>query len=100
MTRLIDADVLRESLGITGEGTSCKGCKYFSGSFYCTMDTESPSFNVVCEAIDDAPTVDAIPEKWILQEIENPSRSDQYRNMLEEMYYRWKRMAREGRRWQ
>ena len=47
--------------------------------------------SVIKMAIDNMPTIDAIPAKWIFQEVENPARSDAYRNALDEMYYQhWK----------
>lgn len=59
--RLIDADALRDALGITGTKESCKGCQYNKRfNFACNTDS-APSFAYVCEAIDDAPTVDAVP---------------------------------------
>ena len=59
--RLIDADALRDALGITGAKETCKGCQYNKRfNFACNTD-DAPSFAYVCEAIDDAPTVDAVP---------------------------------------
>ena len=55
--RLIDADALRDALGITGTADSCKGCKYHS-KYGCGYDaTDTPSFEYVCEMIDDAPSI-------------------------------------------
>ena len=51
--RLIDADALCEELGITG---TCKDCEHYRG-WRCT-DT---IWSDVCNAIIDAPTVDAVP---------------------------------------
>lgn len=66
MTRLIDADALRDALGITGTKESCKGCQYNKRfNFACNTD-DAPSFAYVCEAIDEAPTVDPVRHgKWI-----------------------------------
>jgi hypothetical protein len=59
--RLIDADALRDALGITGTKESCKGCQYNKRfNFACNTD-DAPSFAYVCEAIDEAPTIDAVP---------------------------------------
>lgn len=61
MTRLIDADALRTSLGITGTAESCKGCQYNElWDFACNTD-KAPNFAYVCEQIDNAPTIDAVP---------------------------------------
>lgn len=66
--RLIDADTLRDALGITGAKETCKGCQYNKRfNFACNTD-DAPSFAYVCEAIDDAPTIDAVPVrhgKWV-----------------------------------
>lgn len=66
--RLIDADALRDALGITGTKDTCKGCQYNKRfNFACNTD-EAPSFAYVCEAIDNAPTVDAVPVRhgrWV-----------------------------------
>ena len=66
--RLIDADALRATLGITGAKETCKGRQYNNRfNFACNTD-DAPSFAYVCEAIDDAPTIDAEPVrhgKWI-----------------------------------
>ena len=51
--RLIDEDALCEALGITG---TCKDCDHYRG-WSCT-DT---IWADVCNAIIDAPTVDAVP---------------------------------------
>ena len=67
MVRLIDADALRETLGITGTADTCHGCKYNKGYYYCNTD-KAPQFAYVCECIDDAPTIEAVPVrhgKWI-----------------------------------
>ena len=65
--RLIDANALRDALGITGAKESCKGCQYNKRfNFACNTD-DAPSFAYVCEAIDEAPTIDAVPVrhgKW------------------------------------
>ena len=67
--RLIDADALRDALGITGTNESCKGCQYNKRfNFACNTD-DAPSFAYVCEAIDEAPTVDAVPIEWIKMRI-------------------------------
>ena len=56
--RLIDADALRDALGITGTADSCKGCKYNDRfEFVCNTDA-APTFEYVCEMIDDAPTIE------------------------------------------
>lgn len=56
--RLIDADALRDALGITGTADSCKGCKYNDRfEFACNTDA-APTFEYVCEMIDDAPTIE------------------------------------------
>lgn len=66
--RLIDADALRDALGITGTKDTCKGCQYNRRfNFACNTDN-APSFAYVCEAIDEAPTIDAVPVKhgrWV-----------------------------------
>jgi hypothetical protein len=59
--RLIDADALRDALGITGTEESCKGCQYNKRfNFACNTD-DAPSFAYVCEAIDEAPTIATEP---------------------------------------
>ena len=46
---------------------------------------------VLYKDIDEAPPIlNMIPTDWICSEIENPARSDAYRNAVEELYYRWK----------
>ena len=64
--RLIDADALRDALGITGTADSCKGCKYNDRfEFACNTDA-APTFEYVCEMIDDAPTIEERKTgKWI-----------------------------------
>lgn len=63
--RLIDADALRDALGITGTADSCKGCKYNDRfEFACNTDA-APTFEYVCEMIDDAPTIEERKGKWI-----------------------------------
>lgn len=59
--RLIDADALRDALGITGTKESCKGCQYNKRfNFACNTD-DAPTFAYVCEQIDEAPPIDAVP---------------------------------------
>lgn len=61
MTDLISREALRDALGITGTKESCKGCQYNERfNFACNTD-DAPTFAYVCEAIDNAPTVDAVP---------------------------------------
>lgn len=72
MTDLISRDALRESLGITGTAESCKGCSYDIGGWGLCCAKSAPSFDEVCVAIDDAPTVDAVPVrhgKWVTNKI-------------------------------
>lgn len=57
--RPIDADALKASLEITGTAESCKGCKHESREWSCCAD-DIPT-NYVCEQIDEAPTIDAVP---------------------------------------
>ena len=66
--RLIDADALRDALGITGTADSCKGCKYNDRfEFACNTDA-APTFEYVCEMIDDAPTIEERKTgKWIIE---------------------------------
>lgn len=62
MVRLIDVDALRETLGITGTADSCKGCTYCDNHIGFACNTyDAPSFSTVCEMIDGAPIVDAVP---------------------------------------
>lgn len=67
MARLIDADALKASLEITGTAESCKGCKHESREWSCCAD-DIPT-NYVCEQIDEAPTVEAIPIEWLKEHI-------------------------------
>ena len=64
--RLIDADALRDALSITGTADSWKGCKYNDRfEFACNTDA-APTFEYVCEMIDDAPTIEERKTgKWI-----------------------------------
>lgn len=52
--RLIDADALMDALGIADD---CQDCQYQS-SIFCSR---SPDFVNACEAIADAPVIDAVP---------------------------------------
>ena len=71
MTRLIDMDAFRETLCITGTADTCKGCTYCDNLIGFACNTyKAPSFAYVCEAIDDAPTVDAVPVEFIKGELE------------------------------
>lgn len=67
--RLIDADALRDALGITGDADSCKGCKYNERyGFACNTDA-APTLEYVCEMIDDAPTIEERKTgRWIFKE--------------------------------
>lgn len=71
--KLIDADALRDALGITGTNDSCKGCKYNERyGFACNTDS-APTFEYVCEMIDDAPAIEERKKgKWeLLDECSN-----------------------------
>lgn len=67
--RLIDADALMDVLGIADE---CKDCPQDKRGIYCEKSTD---FRVACEAITDAPTIDAVEVvrcgecKWWLNDI-------------------------------
>ena len=52
--RLIDADALYKNLGFAEE---CKDCDHQYNSVFC----ESSTWQVVCDAIYEAPTIDAVP---------------------------------------
>lgn len=54
--RLIDADALKEELGITED---CDDCERL-GAHWCVNST----WAIVCDRIESAPTVDAVP-RWI-----------------------------------
>lgn len=59
MGRLIDADVLREYWHISEK---CEECHWNN------RDCSKPpyySLHDICEAIDEAPTIDAIPVEWL-----------------------------------
>ena len=58
MSRLIDADALMEALGITD--MDCGKCKWGDRG-WCTRGSE---FEDACLAIEDAPTVDAVPTEF------------------------------------
>lgn len=57
--KLIKADDLAEKLEIS---ENCDGCKYVKGVF-CDW---KPNAVDICEAIYDAPEVEAIPIQWII----------------------------------
>lgn len=57
--RLIDADVLRNALRITGTNESCKGCKHESHNWACCKD--DLQLNYICEILDKQPTVKTAP---------------------------------------
>lgn len=61
MTQYVDIQYIRNALGITGTKESCKGCKYNDRIGFACNTYEAPSFAYVCEVLDDAPTVDAVP---------------------------------------
>lgn len=65
--RLIDADVLKKELAISG---SCNNCAY-KGIFGCLEDIRAAD---VCGCINEAPTVEAIPVKWILDNERMPKK--------------------------
>lgn len=52
--RLIDADALYKNLGFAEE---CKDCDHQYNSVFC----DSSTWQVVCDAIYEAPTIDAVP---------------------------------------
>ena len=52
--RLIDADVLREGLGFADP---CEKCDHVYGKFLCA----DAIWQAVCDAIYEAPTIDAVP---------------------------------------
>ena len=81
MGRMIDADALRDALGITGTADSCKGCKYNDRfEFACNTDA-APTFEYVCEMIDDAPTIEERKTgKWIRE-------TKHYKDSEQEFYY-------------
>ena len=61
MTQYVDIQYIRNALGITGTKDSCEGCQYNKRwNFACNTD-DAPSFAYVCEVLDDAPIVDAVP---------------------------------------
>ena len=61
MTQYVDIQYIRNALGITGTKESCKGCKYNEPEGFACNTYKAPSFAYVCEVLDDAPTVDAVP---------------------------------------
>ncbi len=72
MTQYVDIQYIRNALGITGTKESCKGCKYNEPIGFACNTYDAPSFAYVCEVLDDAPTVDAIPVEWMRQFKETP----------------------------
>ena len=61
MPRLIDADALREHWHISEK---CEECHWYN------RDCSKPpyySLHDICEAIDEVPTIDAIPMWWITE---------------------------------
>ena len=71
MTQYVDIQYIRNALGITGTKESCKGCKYNEPIGFACNTYEAPSFAYVCEVLDDAPIVDAVPIEFIRSEIQN-----------------------------
>ena len=66
--RLIDADALYKNLGFAEE---CKDCDHQYNSVFC----ESSTWQVVCDAIYEAPTVYAVP-RWIPCEEKLPNEDE------------------------
>lgn len=64
MSELIDREALRSAHGL---GTDCADCKQSIRSCQYDRDFSRMDF---CEWIDDAPTIDAIPIKFIYEVIE------------------------------
>lgn len=69
--RLIDADTVK---AVFEEKSSVAVC----GVELC---------KAIIRRIDEAPTVDAIPIKWMIEQVENPSNSDAIRNALDYIVY-------------
>lgn len=63
--RLIDADALMQTLGITD--TDCDKCAWYNKEYM--QCKRGDDFEDVCCAIEDAPTIDAIPARIIPPEI-------------------------------
>ncbi len=61
MTQYVDIQYIRNAIGITGTKESCKGCKYNEPEGFACNTYKAPSFAYVCEVLDDAPIVDAVP---------------------------------------
>ena len=68
--RPIDADALYKNLGFAEE---CKDCDHQYNSVFC----DSSTWQVVCDAIYEAPTIDAMP-RWIPCEERLPDIADTY----------------------
>ena len=88
MTQLVDINYIRNALGITGTAETCKGCRYANGYELCATHL-APSFAYVCEVLDDAPTVDAIPIAFIRSEIKNSQ--GVYSNSMRILLDTWER---------
>ena len=71
MTKYVDIQYIRNALGITGTKQSCKGCKYNEPIGFACNTYKAPSFAYVCEVLDDAPIVDAVPIEFIRSGIKN-----------------------------
>lgn len=77
--RLIDADTVK---AVFEEKSSVAVC----GVELC---------KAIIRRIDEAPTVDAIPIKWMIEQAENPSNSDAIRNALDHIVYAlWRKDGR------
>jgi len=71
MARYIDADALYKNLGFAEK---CKDCDHQYNSVFC----DSSTWQVVCDAIYEAPTIDAMP-RWIPCEERLPEKENPYR---------------------
>lgn len=90
MVRIIDADALSETLGISKRG--CDYCNHQYDAFYC-----DGRFADACLAIEEAPTVDAIPVEWIrdTKVLAKAVGIEQYELFLETLLSDWEEERKE-----
>lgn len=88
MTRLIDADALINDLEYDVE----LDARALDDTDLVGLHRELTQFDKDCKAntiafLKEAPTIDAIPIKWLTAQAENPSNSDRLRNAIDYIVY-------------
>lgn len=78
--RLIDADALKAKQQEDAD-------LFINDSTISGKIRRDEALNAVANIVN-APTVDAVPVKWLFKQAENPNNSDAFRNFIDELVYK------------